>query len=73
MLHEDRFFLLAPVFADVANNNGRTYVRLPDLDSSVLFAELGMEEAVTAAVWALRQVASAGAQPSPPAVAAFLA
>ncbi len=32
-----------------------------------------MEEAVTAAVWALRQVAPAGAPPPSPAVAAFLA
>ncbi len=73
MLLEDRFFLLAPVFADVANENGQTYVRLRDFDRRVRFAELGMDGAVTAAVWALRQVAPAGAPPPPPAVAAFLA
>jgi hypothetical protein len=73
MLLKDRSFLLAPVFADVANENGQTYVSLRDLNCRVRFAELNVEEAVTAAVWALRQVAPAGAPPPPPAVAAFLA
>ena len=38
MLLEDRFFLLAPVFADVANENGQTYVSLRDLNRRVRFA-----------------------------------
>jgi hypothetical protein len=56
-----------------SNDNGQTYVSLRDLNRRVRFAELNVEEAVTAAVWALRQVAPAGAPPPPPAVAAFLA
>ncbi len=72
MLLEYQFFLLAPVFANVANEKVLAQARLCDLDRRVRFAELGIEEAVTAAVWALRQVVPAGAPPPPPTVAAFL-
>jgi hypothetical protein len=63
----------APAFADAANRAAQTYRQLRDVGRQMRQAELGMEETVPANVWALRQVAPAGAPPPlPPAVAAIL-